>query len=118
MSIEYPVEIIKEKVDKEYLNRFINNPFKEVVKFVVDIEREIIALGGEFHIEAEEFLIKDGSQVKNLWGANFYLNKPKQERIEFFSLINIRPVKNNRSMEIQDREIKEKIKKIVDKLIP
>ncbi|MCK4782015.1 hypothetical protein KAS79_03805 [Candidatus Parcubacteria bacterium] len=112
------MEIIKEKINKEYLKKFLDNPFKEMIKFVVDIEREIIALGGELHSDAAELLIKDGSDNKNLWGANLYsLKQKKEEQIEYSSLINIRPSQDNYSMNVENQEIRNKINQIIKKLI-
>jgi hypothetical protein len=115
--MNYPIEIIKEKIDKEYLKKFLDNPFKEMVKFVVDIEKEIIALGGELHSDAEEILTKNGSDNRNLWGGNLYPLGEKNNRIEYTSLINIRPSQDNTSMGIQSQEIKTKVDQIIDKLI-
>jgi len=116
--MEYPIEIIKDKIGKSYLNKFLDNPFKDMVKFVVDIKRGVIAFGGELHSDAQEALVKSGSDGKNIWGGNFYpLKKKKKEYIEYFSLINIKPSENNRSMNIEKSEIKEKMDKVINNLI-
>ena len=105
------IKIIKEKIKRDELG-------KDMIKGVVDIEKEIIALGGEFHSDANSLLIeKENSNQRNIWGFNISPNKPKEQWIEFVSLINIRPADNNLDMEIQDPKIKEKIKQIVDKLV-
>ncbi|MEK7065122.1 MAG: DUF5674 family protein [Patescibacteria group bacterium] len=111
------IEIIKEKISDAKLRAHLNNPFPEMIKFVVDVEKEILALGGEMHADAEETLLEDGSEQKNLWGGNVYPDS-KTEKIEYNSLINIRPSQNNRSLDIQDERLKEKIKDIVYKLLP
>ncbi len=49
-----------------------------MIKFVVDIEKEIIAIGGELHSDAMEILIEDGSRGDNIWGGNFYPLKEKK----------------------------------------
>jgi len=114
----YPIEIIREKINKEDLNKFLDKPFKEVIKFVVDIERRIIALGGELHSDANELFIKDGSNQINLWGGNLYPLKSKREdQIEYSSLINLKPAQNHFSMDIQNPEIIVKINQIINKLI-
>jgi len=116
--MNYPIEIIREKAGKDCLNKFLGKPFEEAVKFVVDVERKIIALGGELHSDAGELLIEDGSDGGNLWGGNIYpLRKKEEELIEYNSLINIKPLKNNFSLEIQDDKIKEEIEKIIEELI-
>ncbi|PIT93553.1 hypothetical protein COU00_03765 [Candidatus Falkowbacteria bacterium CG10_big_fil_rev_8_21_14_0_10_43_11] len=88
-----------------------------MVKIVIDIKREIMAIGGEMHADAENLLLQDGSKQDDLWGANLYPDLPAEDFIEYKSLINIRPRVGNRLMEIGNEEIKEKIKKIINKLV-
>jgi hypothetical protein len=68
-------------------------------------------------MDANQVLIDDGSNQQNLWGFNIYLNKPKEEMLEYNSLINIRPKQGNRSMEVESKEIKNKIFNIVNSLV-
>lgn len=98
--------IIKEKTSLDYLGPF--------VKVVVDIEREILSADCELHIDCAEELMKNGSLYVNLWGANFY---PKDKKIDFISLMNIRPADNNRSMDIEGPAIKKKVEDIIKKLL-
>jgi len=114
----YPIEIIKKQINKEYLKKFLDKPFKEVIKFVVDVEREIIAFGGELHSDAQELLIDEGSDARDLWGGNlFFPENGKKIIIEYSALINIKPSQNSFSMEIKDKKIIEKIEKIFKKII-
>jgi hypothetical protein len=99
--------IIKEK---KSLNSF--DPV--FVKVVVDIEREIVSASCELHSDCAEELVVDGSVYKNLWGANIY---PGDKKIDFISLINIRPADNNRSMDIENPVIKKKVEDIIKKLL-
>ena len=117
--MNYPIEIIKNPINKDYFKKFLNKPFKEVIKFVIDIKREIIAFGGELHSDAEEVLINEGSDARNLWGGNlFFPENGKEMIVEYSALINIKPSQNNFSMDIKDKKILEKIKKILKKIIP
>lgn len=111
------IKIIKEKISLDELKKIAQENFGEMVKAVVDIEKEIIAIGGELHADGNEKLLEEGSRQENLWGINIYPDKSKEQWVEFSALINIRPSIGNRSMEIQQPEIKEKIKKIVEKLV-
>lgn len=111
------IRVVKEKISTSDLKKLVGEGLDDILKAVVDIEKEIMAIGGELHSDANEPLIENGSKQDNLWGINIYPNKPREEIIEFSSLINIRPLSGNRSMEIQLPEIKEKIIKVVDKLI-
>jgi len=111
------IKIIKEKITKGELVKTAKESFGEMVKGAVDIERRVIALGGELHIDTNERLIKDGSSQQNIWGINIYPNNPRDEWIEFNSLINIKPALGNRSADIKDENVREKIKEIVNELI-
>ena len=110
------IKIIKKEITKKELIKVGKEFFDEMVKIVVDIEKEIMAVGGELHSDAAELLIKNGSKSINLWGINIYFNEPKEEWIEFDSLINIKPAIGNRTMGIENSKIKDKNKKIVNKL--
>jgi len=85
-----------------------------MAKLVVDIKQEILAIDCELHIDCADELIESGSEYNNLWGANIY---PVSKKIDFVSLINIRPKENNRSMEIQNEEVKNKVESIIKKLL-
>ena len=115
--MEQNIKIIKEKISEAELRQFLNQPFADMIKIVVDVSQEIIALGGEMHADAEEALLKSDSKQEDLWGANIYPDREGDEKIEYESLINIRPSQNNNSLDIQDQELKSKIKSIIQKLI-
>lgn len=111
------IKIIKKRITKAELEKIAKESLGEMVKAVVDIEGETLAVGGELHADGESLLLKDGSKQRDLWGINIYPAKSKDERIEYSALINIRPWLKNRTMKIQSPKIKQKIRKIVDKLI-
>src|SRR3989338_5902427 len=50
--------------------------FGDMVKAVVDIEKNVIALGGELHADEEALLLQNGSKQENLWGINLYVDLP------------------------------------------
>ncbi len=84
------------------------------IKIVVDIRQGILAGGGVMHADCEEVLLKSGSQQKDIWGADWL---PKQKKVEFHSLINIRPRQNNTSMEIQDPKIRKQVEAVARRLL-
>ncbi len=89
-----------------------------MVKIVIDIEKKIMALGGELHMDEEVLLIeKEKSKNENIWGANLYPDKEGEDFIEFDSMVNLKPAFNNRTRGVGDPAIREKIKNIVDELI-
>lgn len=111
------MKIIKDKISIEELKRISAGRFGNLVKAVVDIEREIMAVDAELHADEEAVLLEDGSLQKDLWGINIYPESPGAEFIEFDSLINLRPSHGNRSRGVDNREIQQKIIEIVNKLV-
>ena len=80
------------------------------IKLAVDVERGILAGGGEYHADCEELLLEDGSLQEDIWGVDWY---PESRTIEFVALINIRPRQGNRGMEIEDPNLRKRIEAIV-----
>lgn len=111
------IKIFKNPFTKAELDDIARVQFGSFVKAVVDVGREIMAVGGELHADAETALLEDGSRQEDLWGINLYLEKPFDERIEYDSMINVRPSQNNASRGVEDAVIQEKIKLVVQKLI-
>lgn len=111
------IKIITDTISKEEVKKLAEDTFGDMVKAVVDIEKKIIAIGGELHADAEAVLIDYGSKQKNIWGINIYPDKPKNERIEYISLINIRPKQNNMSMKIEDTALQNIINEIINSVI-
>ena len=112
------MKIIKDKITLTELSEMTEKMFDNLVKAVVDVEKEIMAVDAEMHADEEQLLLKKGSKQKNLWGINLYPEKFGQnDFIEFDSLINLRPSQNNRSRGIKNPNICQKIIKIVNQLV-
>ena len=111
------IKIIRTKISKNELEKIAKENYDEMTKGVVDIRQRLIALGGELHSDAEALLLEKGSQQADLWGFNIYPAKSKNHRIEFTSLINVRPKQGNRSIEIKDENLKKQIRDIIDTFI-
>ncbi|MFH1073933.1 MAG: DUF5674 family protein [Candidatus Firestonebacteria bacterium] len=107
------MEILKVKINKKELKSKYSGIFTSMVKGVADIKKELIALDAEMHADLEAFLLEEGSEQEDLWGFNLYVEKKGEEFIEYTSLINIRPHQNNKSMEISDPRIKERVKNTI-----
>ncbi|MFZ4663221.1 MAG: DUF5674 family protein [Caldilineaceae bacterium] len=88
--------------------------YGDMIKIVVDIRRGLLAGGGEMHADCEDVLLAAGSEQDDLWGANWY---PADQRIEFESLINIRPRLGNRSMIIQNEVIRQQVESVTRKIL-
>lgn len=112
------IHLIKEPITNSELKKIAKERFGDLVKAAVDIKQKIMAVGGGFHSDEQTLLIeKHGSKGEDTWGINLYPDKLRDEMIEFDSVINLKPLQNNRSRDVENPEIKEKIKKIVAELI-
>jgi hypothetical protein len=111
------MRIIKDEISFEELKKIAGETFGNLVKAVVDIEREIMAIGGELHSDEEALLIEKGSKPQNLWGINLYPDIEGCNWIEFDSIINIRPSQKNFSRSVDNPEIKKRITEIVNRLV-
>jgi hypothetical protein len=111
------IKIVEEPIDIKELGKIGEEGFGDLVKGVVDIEKEIMAIGGELHADEEAILLSLGSKQENLWGINFYPQKKDEEFIEFDAVINLKPAQGNRSRGIENLQIQKRIKEIVERLI-
>jgi hypothetical protein len=91
--------------------------FGDMVKVVVDVDRELFAIDAELHSDLEALLLEDGSKQASLWGINLYPEMPGDEFIEFDSMINMRPSGGNRSRGVDSEEMRKKIIATVAKRI-
>ena len=91
--------IIRATLSFEDLKQMAGRLFGDMVKAVVDVDRELLAVDAELHADLEAGLLEDGSQQKSLWG------------------INLRPSQGNRSRSVEDEAIRKKIIAIVKKRI-
>ena len=111
------MKIIKQNIKIEEFEQMAQKMYGNLVKAVVDVEKEVMAVDGDLHADEEALLIEKGSNQKNLWGINLYPEfKNSKNFIEFDSIINLRPSQGNRTRSIDDLEVQKKIRKIVNKL--
>jgi len=84
------------------------------VKGVVDLKKTLLVVDVEMHVDAEQYLLENGSEQNDLWGINLY---PAQfqtdEFIEFDSMINIRPRQQNMSRGVDDENLRKQITLLV-----
>lgn len=111
------IRIITEPLSLAELKQMAQEKFGDMVKGVVDVERGMMAIGGDLHADEEAVLLENGSRQEDLWGINLYPEKTGEDFIEFDSMINIRPRQNNRSRGVENEEVRQKIRAIVNKLI-
>lgn len=105
--------IIRKRATEEELQKMAEDFGGDYIKVVVDIEREILAGGGERHFDAEQVLLEDGSRQENLWGGGL---DPKTKEIDYNSMINLRPGQNQ-SRDVLSKEIQRVFATIVRTLL-
>ncbi len=110
------VLVLDQRIERADLDRLLRL-FGDMIKYVVDVERSVIAIGGELHADAEQVLLEQDSRPADLWGANYYPGRGREGCIEFTSLINIRPARGNRSMEVEDPAVRERIRALTFALV-
>ncbi len=86
-----------------------------MVKAVVDVKKEVVAIDAELHADMEQLLLENGSRQDDLWGINFYPEETEEDFIEFDSMINVRPRQGNRSRDVEDPAVRKKIISVVEK---
>ena len=107
------IHIIRQHATENEIREMLEE-LETYMKLAVDIERSVLAGGGEYHADCEEVLLEDGSRQEDIWGADWY---PESKTVEFVALINIRPRQGNRGMEIEDPKLRTKIETIVRQLL-
>jgi Protein of unknown function (DUF5674) len=111
------MKIVDTSIALDELKALASSRFGELVKAVVDVAAGVMAIDGELHADEEALLLERGSRQDDLWGINIYPELADKDRIEFDSIINIRPSQGNRSRGVDDPAIREKIFQIVSRLV-
>lgn len=117
MSAATSIVLLKERIAPDALAGLVRASFGDMVKFVVDLERRVLAVGGELHADGEALLLEAGSEQSTLWGGNYYPGRGPAACIEYTSLINIRPSQGNRAMRLDDPVLRERMRDLVFELL-
>ena len=107
------MKILEQKISLKELNEMATGLFGDMIKAVVDIDMNIVAVDAELHSDLEALLLERGSKQKYLWGINIYPDLKGDGFIEFDSMINMRPSQKNRSRGVEDVKIRKQIIAIV-----
>lgn len=110
------MHIIDTHISQDELQTLAVERYGDLVKAVVDIDRGVMAIGMEMHVDGEAELLHQGSKQRNLWGINIYPDQPRDRWVEFDSMINLRPGQGNRSRGVEDAEIQKNIIDLVTAL--
>jgi len=95
--------------------RIASEEFGDYVKLVVDVEKEIVAAGGQLHSDGERLLLDRECRQEDLWGGGLDL---VSSQFDCLALINIRPQQNNPSQEILDPKVRKKFLEVLGSYFP
>ena len=108
------MQIIKQISLSELTELVAKSDYYNLVKAVVDVEEKILIIDAPMHADLEQFLLNQGSKQSNLWGVNLHPDLGKSAScIEFDSMINLRPYKNNFSRNVTDPKLRQAIIDII-----
>ncbi len=113
------MELVRDSITLQELKKMFEKMFDNLVKAVVDVEKEIMIVDAKMHSDQESvFLEEEESEQRDLWGINLYPHEyGNPDWIVFDSMINMRPSWGNKSRGVDDIKIQEKIRSIVNKLV-
>lgn len=111
-----PLEPILHPITRRRLQELAAAGFGDMIKAVVDCGRRVMVVGGELHADEEQWLLDNGSRQEDLWGVNLYPADSSDAWIEFDSMINVRPAIGNPSRGVENAEVRDLIRAIVDEL--
>ena len=111
------MKLVEEKISIDELKEMSLRMFGNLVKAVVDVEKKVFVVDAELHSDQEAYLLELGSKQENLWGLNIYPELDTEQRIDFDSMINLRPSQGNNSRGVDDEDMQKKILDIVNSKI-
>ena len=111
------IRVVREPITLDDLRAVARDQFGDMVKAVVDVAQGLMAIGGELHADEEMVLLDLDSRQEDLWGVNLYPDAAPLERVEFDSMINVRPATGNRSRSVEDPSLQARIRDVVDRLV-
>jgi len=111
------MKIVEGQITIEELREMSKKMFGNLVKAVIDIEKEVMVVDGELHSDEQAILLENGSKYENTWGVNIYPDMNDNNWIEFDSMINLKPALGYRTRGVENKEIREKVTQIVNKFV-
>jgi len=111
------MKLVDKKITLEELKKMSSRMFGGLVKAVIDVKKSVMVVDGAMHADEEKHLIDIGCDQDDLWGINLYPELTGSDFIEYDSIINIRPRINNFTRGIENKSIKDKIEKIIYRLV-
>lgn len=100
--------ILDKKITPEEFNN-AKEVYEDYIKTVIDIKKNILAVGGEYHIDCENVLLKSGSSQEDLYGGGYRVST---KEIEFMAMSNYKPALGKTSYEIMDENVRQQLEKL------
>lgn len=88
--------------------------YGDYIKIVIDIKRDILAVGGEYHVDCEEVLVKSGSKPENLFGGGYRIST---KEVEYMAMSNYKPAFGMVTYEIMDQTVRNQLNKLTKKFL-
>ena len=105
---------VVDKISVDELTAMSEKMSEPLVKGVLDIRQRALVVDAGLHTDEELFLLKQGSCQEDLWGINLWPELFGTDGfVEFDSMINIKPVQNNRTRSVENPDIRKVICEIV-----
>lgn len=112
------MKLVDKDISINEIKTMAENMFGDLVKAVVDLEKQIMVVNAELHADEEALLMQKDSKQQNLWGINLYPELfGTEDFVEFDSMINLRPSSGNKSRGVDDVKIQKQIVNLVNKLV-
>ena len=101
--------VVDKKITKEDI-KASREDYSEYIKITVDLEKEIVIIGGEYHADAEKILSdKFGSKRSDVWGGGY---NTTNNSFEVNAVLNLKPGIND-STDILDPETRNHFLEVV-----
>lgn len=112
------MKIVKDKITIAELKEMAKKMMPELVKVIVDVEKNIMAVDAGLHSDLFELLEKEEhSEPKDLWGINLYPENQGVDFIKFDSMMNLKPGLGNKTRGVESEELRNKIINVVSALV-
>lgn len=109
------IVVVSSKIEPAELTRLVGRG--GTVRFVVDVDRELAAIGGEAHEAAADLLIERGSRPDSLWRGSYAAGCGPEACIVYVSSIDVPSSHRRRRTPVEHDAICGRVRAIVFKLI-
>jgi len=112
------IQIVEGHIHLGAVKILAKETYEYMIKGTVDVVREVVALGGQYHRDSADLLVLNGSLGNDVWGFNVVFDESEQGYfLEYDSMVNIKPNLSNNKREILDQGVRDKVKAIIEKQV-